>query len=54
MINFDLDSPGKVKSRSGIFQRDVTWNPLHIWPNLLLMMARKSFMVFHLVAFALT
>ena len=54
MINFDLDSHGKVKSRSGIFQRAVTWNPLQIRPNVLLMMDSKSYVVFHLVVFALT
>ena len=54
MINFDLDSLGKVKSRSGIFQRAVTWNHLQIRPNLLLTMDGKSYKVFHLVAFDLT
>ena len=42
-IVFDLESPGEVKSRSGIFQRAVTWKPLQIQPNLLLMMDRKSY-----------
>ena len=54
MNNFDLDSPGKVKWRLGIFQRAVTWNPLQVRQNLLLIMDRKSYMVFHLVAFSLT
>ena len=34
---------GQVKSRSGIFQRALTWNPLQIRPNLLSMMDRKSY-----------
>ena len=41
-VVFDLEWPGEVKSRSGICQRAVTWKPLQIRLNLLLMMARKS------------
>ena len=37
-IVFDLEWPWKVNSRSGIFQRAVTWKPLRIRLNLLLMM----------------
>ena len=47
--NFDLDWPGKVKSRSGIFQRAVTWNPLQIRPNLFIMMDRKSYGLMHIL-----
>ena len=51
---FDLESPGEVNSKSGIFHRAVTWKLLQIQPNLLLMMDRKSYMVFHLAIFRLT
>ena len=51
---FELTGPGDVKSRSGIFQRAVTWKPLQIRSNVLLMMDRKSYMVFHFATFALT
>ena len=37
-----------------IFQRAVTWKPLQLRLNLLLMRDRKSHMVFHLATFALT
>ena len=52
-ICFDLEGPGEVKSRSGIFQRAVTWKPWQIWPNLLLMMDRKSYIPFHLLLLTL-
>ena len=44
----------RSKSRSRIFRRAVTWKPLQIGPNLLLVMDRKSCMGFQMAPLILT